>query len=171
MIHRLTSQAASRAAALSYGRAIALITAVGAVLRLAIIARQPLGYDEDFTAFVVHQPLGRMIEIVGRDSAPPLFYLVERVAVVLANAVGLGSVGGPGGPVALRLVPTLAGIAAIPLLASLARRVGGNGAGIWAAAFVTLLPTTVMLSGIVRMYGLASTLTVAAALLLWRAVE
>jgi mannosyltransferase len=171
MIHRLTSQAASRAAALSYGRAIALITAVGAVLRLAIIARQPLGYDEDFTAFVVHQPLGRMIEIVGRDSAPPLFYLVERVAVVLANAVGLGSVGGPGGPVALRLVPTLAGIAAIPLLASLARRVGGNGAGIWAAAFVTLLPTTVMLSGFVRMYGLASTLTVAAALLLWRAVE
>jgi len=31
----------------------------------------------------------------------------------------------------LRLVPTLAGIAAIPLLAALARRVGGDRAGIW----------------------------------------
>jgi 4-amino-4-deoxy-L-arabinose transferase-like glycosyltransferase len=175
MIHRLPSQLAVRvdevAARLSYGRALALITAVGAVLRLAIIARQPLGYDEDFTAFVVHQPVGRMIDIVSRDSAPPLFYLLERAAVVLANAAGLGSFGGPGGPVALRLVPTIAGIAAIPLLAALARRVGGDAAGIWAAAFVALVPTTVMLSGFVRMYGVASTLTVASALLLWRAVE
>ena len=171
MIHRLLSQTTARLAILSYGRFLALITTIGAVLRLAIIARQPLGYDEDFTAFVVHQPVGRMIDIVGRDSAPPLFYILERAAVVLADALGVGSLGGPGGPVALRLVPTLAGIAAIPLLAALARRVGGNAAALWAAAFVAFLPTTVMLSGFVRMYGVASTLTVVSALLLWRAVE
>jgi len=39
---------------LSYGRTLALVTAVGAVLRLVFIARQPIGYDEDFTAVVVH---------------------------------------------------------------------------------------------------------------------
>jgi hypothetical protein len=39
---------------LSYGRTLALITAIGAVLRFAFIARQSLGYDEDFTAVVVH---------------------------------------------------------------------------------------------------------------------
>ena len=161
----------ARLAALSYGRAVALITAVGAVLRFAIIARQPLGYDEDFTAYVVHQPVGHMIDIVAHDSAPPLFYLVDRAAVVVADALGLASFGGPGGPVALRFVPTLAGIAVIPLLAALARRVGGDRAGIWAAAFAAFVPTTVMLSGFVRMYGLASTLAVASALLLWRAVE
>jgi 4-amino-4-deoxy-L-arabinose transferase-like glycosyltransferase len=156
---------------LSYSRSLALITAIGAVLRFAFIARQSLGYDEDFSAVVVHQPVGRMIEIVSRDSAPPLFYLFERVAVALADLLGLATFGGPGGPVALRLVPVLAGIAAIPLLAALARRVGGDAAGLWAALFAALAPTTVMLSGFARMYGLAAALTVAGALLLWRAIE
>ena len=155
----------------SYGRALALVTALGALLRLAFIARQPIGYDEDFTAAVVHQPVGRMIDIVSRDSAPPLFYLLERGVVAVSDLVGLATFGGPGGPVALRLVPTLAGIAAIPLLAALARRVAGDAAGIWAAVFVAVVPTTVMLSGFARMYGPAATLTVAAALLLWRAAE
>jgi 4-amino-4-deoxy-L-arabinose transferase-like glycosyltransferase len=154
-----------------YGRALALVTAIGAVLRLGLIARQPVGLDEDFTAVAVHQPVGRMIDIVAHDSAPPLFYLLERAVVALADALGLASLGGLGGPVALRLVPTLAGIALIPLLAALARRVGGDSVALWTAAFTALIPTTVMLSGFARMYGLAATLTAAAALLLWRAVE
>jgi len=156
---------------LSYGRTLALITAIGAVLRFAFIARQSLGYDEDFSAVILHQSLGRMIEIVSRDSAPPLFYLLERAVVALADLLGLASFGGPGGPAALRLVPVLAGIAVIPLLAALARRVGGDAAGLWTALFAALAPTTVMLSGFARMYGLAAALTVAAALLLWRAIE
>jgi 4-amino-4-deoxy-L-arabinose transferase-like glycosyltransferase len=112
-----------------------------------------------------------MIDIVSRDSAPPLFYVLERCVTALADLAGLASFGGPGGPVALRLVPALAGIAAIPLLAALGRRVGGDAAGLWTAVFTALVPTAVMLSGFARMYGLASTLTVASAMLLWRAVE
>jgi len=159
------------AARLSYGRALALATAVGAVLRLAFIARQPIGYDEDFTAVVVHQPIGRMIDIVSRDSAPPLFYILERAVVTVTDLLGLASLGGPGGPVALRLVPALAGIALIPLTAALARRVAGDAAGLWAAVFAAFAPTTVMLSDFARMYSPAATFTVAAALLLWRAIE
>ena len=162
---------AAATARLSYGQTLALVTALGALLRLAFIARQPIGYDEDFTAVVVHQPLDRMVDIVSRDSAPPLFYLMERAVVVLGDVAGLASFGGPGGPVALRMVPTLAGIAAIPLLAALARRAAGDAARIWAAVFAALVPTAVMLSGFARMYGLAATLTLAAALLLWRALE
>ena len=161
----------ARLGGLSYPRAIGLITAVGAVLRFAIMARQPLGYDEDFTAVVVHQPVDRMIDMVSRDSAPPLFYLLERAVVAVSDLAGLATLGGPGGTVALRLVPSLAGIAVIPLLAALGRRVGGDRAGLWTALFAALVPTTVMLSGFVRMYGLGATLTVASALLLWRAVE
>jgi len=156
---------------LSYPQALALITAVGAVLRLAFIARQPIGLDEDFTAVVVHQPLDRMIDIVSHDSAPPLFYVAERGVVVVANALGLATFGGPGGPVALRLIPVLAGIAVIPLLAALGRRVGGDAAGLWTAVFAAVVPTAVMLSEFARMYSLAATLTVASALLLWRAIE
>lgn len=156
---------------LSYGRAVGLATAIGAALRLAFIARQPLGYDEDFSAVVLHQPVDRMIDIVCHDSAPPLFYILERAVVAAADLLGLASAGGPGGPVALRLIPVMAGIALIPLVAALARRVGGEPAGVWAAVFTALVPTAAMLSNFARMYGLAATLTVAATLLLWRAVE
>lgn len=143
-----------------YGLTLGLITAIGAVLRLALLARQPLGIDEDFTAAVVIRPLGEMLAVVSRDSAPPLFYVLEWPVAQLSH-----------GPAALRLVPALAGIALIPLLAALARRVAGDGAGLWAAALVAILPTTVLASENARMYAPAGTLVVAATLLLWRAVE
>jgi 4-amino-4-deoxy-L-arabinose transferase-like glycosyltransferase len=145
---------------LGYGRTLALVTAVGAFLRLAFLARQPLGYDEDFSAVVLHNPLDRMLDIVGRDSAPPLFYLLAWLPAHLDAS-----------PWALRLVPALAGIALIPLVAALARRVAGDASGLWAAVFVAVLPTSVMLSEFARMYGLAGALTVAATLLLWRAAD
>lgn len=96
----------SAAARFSYGQALALVVAAGAFLRVAFMARQPIGLDEDFTAVTVHQPVDRMIDIVSRDSGPPLFYLLERGVVALADLLGLASFGGPGGPVALRLCPS-----------------------------------------------------------------
>lgn len=144
----------------TYGRTLLLITAVGALLRLLLMARQPLGYDEDFTAVVVGRPLGEMLGIVGRDSAPPLFYVLEWLVAQIAH-----------GPAALRLAPVVAGIALIPLLAALARRAAGDAAGLWAAAFAAVLPTTLLSSENARMYALAGALVVAATLLIWRAVE
>jgi len=155
----------------SYARALAAITAAGALLRLAFLARQSIGYDEDFTALVLHQTPGHMMDILSHDSAAPLFYLLAGLVTGIANAAGLASFGGPGGPVALRLVPAAAGIALIPLIAALGRRIGGNSSGLWAAAFTAFAPATVWLSGFARMYGLAAALTVAASLLMWRAVE
>jgi len=144
----------------AYGPSIALITAAGALLRLLLAARRGLGFDEDFTAVTVSHPLGEMLRVVSRDSAPPLFYLLEHVAA------GFGSE-----PWNLRLVPMAAGIALIPLLAALGRRVAGDAGGLWAAAFVAALPAAFFTSANARMYGLAGTLVVAAALLLWRAIE
>jgi hypothetical protein len=145
---------------LSYGRSLAVVVAAGAVLRLALLARQPLGHDEDFTAAVVIGPFGQMLGAVSHDSGPPLFYAVEwLVAHVSAD------------PWALRLVPALAGIALIPLLAALARRVAGDAAGLWAAAVAAFLPATVLASLNARMYAPAGTLAVAALLLGCRAIE
>ena len=144
----------------AYGRTLSLITVLGAMLRLGLLTRQPLGLDEDFTAAVAARPLGEMLAIVSRDSAPPLFYVPEWLVAQVAQ-----------GPAALRLLPALAGIALVPLLAALARRVAGDAAGLWAAAFTAVLPATVMASENARMYALAGTLVVAATLLLWRACE
>jgi mannosyltransferase len=151
---------------LGYGRTLAVVTAIAAVLRLALLAVQPLGIDEDFTAAVVIRPLDEMLRVVSRDSAPPLFYLLEWLVAQVS-----GGPGGPLGPAALRLVPALAGIAVVPLVAALARRAAGDGAGLWAAAFVAVVPTAVLGSENARMYSLAGTLVVAATLLLWQAVE
>lgn len=144
----------------AYGRSIALITVAGALLRVLLATRQGIGFDEDFTAVAVSHPIGETLRIVSRDSAPPLFYLLEHVAA------GFGSE-----PWNLRLVPIAAGITLIPLLAALGRRVAGDAAGLWTAAFVAALPATLITSANARMYGLAGTLVVAAALLLWRAIE
>jgi hypothetical protein len=144
----------------SYGQALALITGVGAALRILLAARQGLGFDEDFTAVAVSHPIGDTLRIVSRDSAPPLFYVLEHAAATIGAA-----------PWNLRLVPVAAGIALIPLLAALARRVAGDAAGLWAAALAAFLPAALFTSTNARMYGLAATLVVAATLLLWRALE
>jgi hypothetical protein len=166
-----------RLLALVAAHPVALVTIGGAILRLALVARQPIGYDEDFTAVTVHAPLDRTLDIVARDSAPPLFYVLERAVVALFDGLGLAGLGGRGGPVALRLLPTLAGIALIPVVAALASRVtngrpiAGRTAAVWAALFTAFAPTTLQLSGFARMYGLGATLTAACALLLWQAVD
>ncbi len=149
-----------RLGGLTYGRALVLVTVAAAILRLALLARQQLGVDEDFTAAVVSRPLGDMLGAVSRDSAPPLFYLGEWLVAQVWQ-----------GPAALRFVPAAAGVALVPLLAALARRVGGETAGLWAAALVAVLPATLLVSENARMYSAAGALVVAATLLLWRAVE
>ena len=145
---------------MTWGRRLALITAAGAALRIVLAARQGLGFDEDFTAVAVSHPIEETLRIVSRDSAPPLFYVLEHVAAGFGTA-----------PWNLRLVPVAAGIALIPLLAVLARRVAGDAAALWTAAFVAVLPAALFTSTNARMYGLAGTLVVAATLLLWRALE
>ena len=150
----------ARARSPAYWRGLALITVAGAFLRVLLAARQGFGFDEDFTAVAVSHPVDEMLRIVSRDSGPPLFYLLEHVAA------GFGSE-----PWNLRLVSVAAGIALIPLIAALGRRVGGDTAGLLTAMFAAGLPAALFTSANARMYGLAGTLVVAAALLLWRAIE
>lgn len=146
--------------AFTYGECIALITMAGGVFRLALLGRQPLWRDEAFTAVVVRRPFAEMLGDVSRDSAPPLHYLLEYVVAQVGD-----------GPWLLRLVSAIAGMALIPLVAALARRIRGDAAGAWAAAFVAALPAAVVASRDARMYALGGTLVVAAVLLLWRALE
>ena len=111
-----------------YAGKIWLITFVGLAGRLALLGYQPLWRDEAFTALAVQRSLGSMLDVVRNDSAPPLFYLVERVFAVMSTS-----------PVVLRLFPVLLGTAAIPLLAALGRRVAGDRGGVWSAVIGTVL--------------------------------
>ena len=143
-----------------YAGRIWLITAVGLALRLAQIGYQPLWRDEAFTALAVQRSWGSMLNVVRHDSAPPLFYLLERVVAMVSTS-----------PAALRVVPVLAGAAAIPIMAALGRRVAGNNGGTWAAVIGALAPALVVSSLDARMYILATTLVLASTLCLLRALE
>ena len=76
-----------------------------------------------------------------------------------------------GGPAGLRALSALAGTVAIPLGAALGRRVGGDRVGLWCAGVFAVLPSLVLESCDARMYALATTLVLGAALALWRLVE
>jgi 4-amino-4-deoxy-L-arabinose transferase-like glycosyltransferase len=143
-----------------YAGKIWLITIIGLAARLALLGYQPLWRDEAFTALAVQRSLGSMIDVVRNDSAPPLFYLVERLFAVVSTS-----------PAMLRLFPVLAGAAAIPLLAALGRRIAGDGGGVWAAVVAAVAPALFASSLDARMYVLATTLVLASTLCLLRALE
>src|SRR5579863_9083494 len=143
-----------------YAGKIWLITGVGLIARLALLGYQPLWRDEAFTALAVQRPLGSMIDVVRHDSAPPLFYLLERLIATASTS-----------PAALRLLPVLAGVAAIPIIAALGRRVAGDAGGIWAAVIGAVAPALMVSSLDARMYVLATTLVLASTLCLLRALD
>src|ERR1700693_4063723 len=143
-----------------YAGKIWLISGAGLVARPALLAYTPLWRDEAFTALAVQRPLGAMLDVVRNDSAPPLFYLVERLFAVVSSS-----------PAMLRLFPALVGTAAIPLVAALGRRVAGDAGGIWAAVIGAVAPALLVSSLDARMYVLATTLVLASTLCLLRALE
>src|SRR5207248_2415973 len=89
-----------------------------------------------------------------------LDYLLVRLVALFSTSPG-----------ALRLVSALAGTAAVPLAAALGRRLAGDRGGILAALAVAADPALLAWSRDARMYSLAATLVLAAALALWRAAE
>ena len=143
-----------------YAGKIWLITAAGLVFRIALLWYQPLWRDEAFTALAVQRPLGPMLDVVRNDSAPPLFYLVERLFAIVSTT-----------PAMLRVVPVIAGTAAIPMVAALGRRVAGDAGGVWAAVIGAAVPALLVSSLDARMYMLATTLVLASTLSLVRALD
>jgi uncharacterized membrane protein len=144
----------------SYAARVWAISLAGLLGRLLFIGYQPLWRDEAFTAVVVQRPLGEMLAAVRGDSAPPLLYLVDHSVTLISAS-----------PSALRLVPALAGAAAIPIVAALGRRIGGDRAGVAGAVLAAVAPALVLSARDARMYALATTLVLTATLLLLRAVE
>jgi len=144
----------------AYATTLAAITAAALAGRLAALGALPLWRDEAFTAAVSRRSWGSMLDAVRHDSAPPLSYVLTHLASSVSTS-----------PWVLRLPSALAGAAAVPLGAALARRAGGDRAGLCAAAVVAVMAPFVISARDARMYALGGTLVLAMALTLWRAVE
>ena len=144
----------------TYATGVAALSGVGLVFRVAFLGSLPYWRDEAFTAQATRMSWTGMFDTVRNDSAPPLGYILGHLAASISAS-----------PVSLRLLSALAGTAAIPIAAALARRAGGDRAGLCGAAVAAVMPTLLVTSRDARMYSLAITLVMLAALTLVRALE
>jgi hypothetical protein len=133
---------------------------VFAVLAFGIICRltqylidSSLWYDESFVALnVVHKSFSAMFgPLDWNEASPPGFLVAEKLLV---------SILGPS-EYSLRLLPLLAGLAALLLFAPLARRVCGDGpAMLWALIMFAAWPTAISQAGTLKHFSLDMLLSV-----------
>lgn len=136
-------------------RAVILLTAAGAALRLATLDAQGFWLDEAATVELVSRGLGDMLgEIPEAESTPPLYYML---AWLWAKAFGTGEVG-------LRSLSALLGTASIPVFYAAARELCSRRIGLAVAALAAVSPVLVWYSQEARAYAL---LVLLAALSLW----
>lgn len=142
--------------------ALALVCVVGAVVRFATLDLQSLWYDEAVTAQLLRMDLSGLLHAIpDSESSPPLYYVLGWL---WTQAFGTGEVG-------LRSLSALVGTATIPVVWALGRRIGGDRAGLVAAALVAINPMLAWFSQEARAYALLVLLAAIATLLWLRALE
>ncbi|MBM3318328.1 MAG: glycosyltransferase family 39 protein, partial [Candidatus Eisenbacteria bacterium] len=138
------SAAPSPRARLSGALVAAAILIAAAALRFGMLGFEGVWCDEAYTGGMVRAPLSSMLgDLITRDDAPPLFYLVARLGVAVAGDSEAG----------LRLVPALAGLAAVALLLARARA-RRDASLVWAAGFFAVAAYAVFHARQARSYGL-----------------
>ncbi|HEY2706228.1 MAG TPA: glycosyltransferase family 39 protein [Candidatus Dormibacteraeota bacterium] len=157
---RVAASGRDRAGLSGYAAGLVAIGGAGLAARIVLLGLQPISRDEAFTAVVTRRSWGGMLDAIRHDSAPPLSYVLDHLATAVSSSPSL-----------LRLPSALIGAAVIPVAAALGRRLGGDPAGLGAAAVAAALPSVLIPARDARMYAMAATLVMAFALVLWRALE
>jgi hypothetical protein len=130
--------------------AVAVLTVLGAVLRLYRLGHQGFWFDEGNTALLVHFSPGKMLGLIPQtESTPPLYYCV---AWVWARVFGYGEVG-------LRSLSALAGVALIPVVYGAGVKLVSRRAGLVACALAACSPLLIWYSQEARSYELLALLT------------
>ena len=150
-------------------RLFLLATLLGALaLRLHELIRQDIWWDEARNIDVALRPLLQVATAPELDIHPPLYFWLLHLWNVLlgmTHAAAAGELAFAG-----RLLSVAAGVMGVALLYPLARRAGGELAGVLAALFGALLPFWLAESQETRMYTVGFALLLAAALALLAAV-
>ena len=77
------------AATSGYQRGLAAITAVALASRVVLLGSWPRFWgDEAFTAVQVRKPFFAMLDVVRKDSHPPLIYLLQSIIGVFSTSPG-----------------------------------------------------------------------------------
>ena len=132
--------------------AAAIVLAIGVVVRFTTWSH--LWLDEALTVNIARLPLGELPEALRHDGAPPLYYVVLHAWMVVFGASNL----------AVRVLPGLFGVGALPLTYLAARRIGGRRVA-WAATLLMASgPFAIRYSTEARMYSMVIVLVLLALL-------
>lgn len=127
---------------------------ISLALRLLSIGVDLLWFDEAFTWAVIKLPFPNMLQALAGDTHPPLWYLIEWLAVHVL---------GPS-EMALRSPAALFGSGAVVMLYWLVQHLSGESAARWSSGLMSIMPAQLFYSQEARMYGLLTFLVLFAAL-------
>jgi len=133
-----------------------ILVAAAFLARLALLIVRPLWHDELFTLWVSRLPPSRLLEILRHDSGPPLFYLLEKPFVRLAEMAQSDALA--------RLLP----FAAVLCLFAPALRLPRERVRIWFVALAAVSPLLLVYAAEARAYGLLALLDFGLFFLLFR---
>ena len=110
---------------------VILLVLIGGWLRVFLLGNKGLGLDETFSIWLGNQSVGDMLHWVAKiDQHPPLYYLLLHSWIPSHGDT----------PYAVRLLSVLFGIATIPVIYLIGKRMSGVVMGLAAALILTLSP-------------------------------
>ncbi len=114
-------------------------------LRIIRLDFQPLWWDEGYSLFFATRNFGTLLERTAVDIHPPLYYVLLQGWIAIAGK----------SEIAVRLFSVVIGVATVPVIYSLARKLfDGVGIALIAAFLLAIAPLPIYYSQEVRMYGL-----------------
>ncbi len=142
----------------SQAMGLAAITLAGLALRVFHIGLQPLWADEGYSLFFATRDLPTLLDRTALDIHPPLYYVALQAWMALFGKTDI----------AARMLSVLIGVATIPLLYLLVKRLFGNARlALVTAALLAASPFHIYYSQEIRMYGMVTLLGLASFCLLF----
>src|SRR5574341_495332 len=125
------------------------ITLLALALRALRLDFQPLWWDEGYSLFFATRDFGTLLERTAVDIHPPLYYVLLQLWIALAGK----------SDVAVRLLSIIIGVATVPAIYALARKLFHSAHIALITAFLlAIAPLHIYYSQEVRMYGLVTLL-------------
>ncbi len=119
------------------------------VLRLPILTRQSIAFDEGFSLAVSSKPLPVLLKVILSDGVhPPLFYMLFKGALALFGTTEFGA----------RFFPAVLSILGVAAIFLLGKALFGRQVGLAAALLLAVNPVHIWLAQEARMYSLLSLL-------------
>ncbi len=141
---------------------LAALLLLAALLRFPTIATQSIWFDEAATWELMRKPFGAMLSALPhRESNPPLFYVLEWGWVRVFGDHEFG----------IRSLAAVAGTLLVAVAFAIGRRIGGDRAGLAAAALVAVNPLLVWFSQEARNYELVALMSAVSLWLFLRALD